>query len=147
MNGRFQMQGGKNWILPKERNANRFFGTLIGWKSGQTTYFPLWDRMEGSWLWTLGAHSIQNFHFLLISMAVPFLSLFKVTLQNHRSLLLITGSGLTSSVHVHALQRKSHLCIPILGIARPQSQFLHSCVSEHRAMYSQDRSTYFPAEE
>ncbi len=27
-------------------------GTLIGWKFGQTTYFPLWDRMEGSWLWT-----------------------------------------------------------------------------------------------
>jgi hypothetical protein len=25
MNGRFQMQGGKNWILPKEVNANRFF--------------------------------------------------------------------------------------------------------------------------
>ncbi len=24
MNGRFQMQGGKNWILPKEMNANRF---------------------------------------------------------------------------------------------------------------------------
>jgi hypothetical protein len=29
-------------------------GTLIGWKSGQTTYFPLWDRMEGARLWTLG---------------------------------------------------------------------------------------------
>jgi hypothetical protein len=28
-------------------------GTLIGWKSGQTTYVPLWDRMEGSWLRTL----------------------------------------------------------------------------------------------
>ncbi len=27
-------------------------GPLIGWKSGQTTYFPLWDRMEGAWLWT-----------------------------------------------------------------------------------------------
>jgi hypothetical protein len=27
-------------------------GTLIGWKSGQTTYFPLWDLIEGSWLWT-----------------------------------------------------------------------------------------------
>ncbi len=26
--------------------------TLIGWKSGQTTYFPLWDKMEGAWLWT-----------------------------------------------------------------------------------------------
>jgi hypothetical protein len=25
MNGKFQMQGGKNWILPKEMNANRFF--------------------------------------------------------------------------------------------------------------------------
>ncbi len=25
MNGNFQMQGGKNWILPKYINANRFF--------------------------------------------------------------------------------------------------------------------------
>jgi hypothetical protein len=25
MNGRFQLQGGKNWFLPKEMNANRFF--------------------------------------------------------------------------------------------------------------------------
>ncbi len=25
MNGQFQMQGGKNWIFPKEMNANRFF--------------------------------------------------------------------------------------------------------------------------
>jgi hypothetical protein len=25
MNERSQMQGGKNWILPKEMNANRFF--------------------------------------------------------------------------------------------------------------------------
>jgi hypothetical protein len=28
-------------------------GTLIGWKSGQTTFVPLWDRLEGSWLWAL----------------------------------------------------------------------------------------------
>ncbi len=28
-------------------------GTLIGWKSGQTTFVPPWDRMEGAWLWTL----------------------------------------------------------------------------------------------
>jgi hypothetical protein len=27
---------------------------------------------------------------------------------------------------VTILQRKSHLCIPFLGIARPQSQFSHS---------------------
>ncbi len=28
-------------------------GTLIGWKSGQTTFVLLWDRMEGAWLRTL----------------------------------------------------------------------------------------------
>ncbi len=27
-------------------------GTLIGLKSGQTTFVPLWDRMEGAWLRT-----------------------------------------------------------------------------------------------
>ncbi len=39
-----------------------------------------------------------------------------------------------------ALQRKSHLCIPFLGIGRLPSQ--HSCVCE-RFINSQDRSTYF----
>ncbi len=43
-----------------------------------------------------------------------------------------------------ALQCKSYLCIPFLGIARPQSQFPHSCVCE-RFIYFQDQSTYFPA--
>jgi hypothetical protein len=28
-------------------------GTLIGRKSSQTTFVPLWDRMEGAWLRTL----------------------------------------------------------------------------------------------
>jgi hypothetical protein len=40
------------------------------------------------------------------------------------------------------LQRKSHLCIPFLEIAWPQSQFPHSCVCE-QFIYSQVRSTYF----
>jgi hypothetical protein len=39
--------------LPKDVNANRFF-CLIGWKPGQTTYIPIWDRMEGERLWTQG---------------------------------------------------------------------------------------------
>jgi hypothetical protein len=42
----------------------------------------------------------------------------------------------------YTLQRKSHLCIPFLGIARPQSPFPHSCVCE-RFIYSQDWYTYF----
>jgi len=41
---------------------------------------------------------------------------------------------------------KSHLCIPKKEIARPQSQFPHSCVCE-RFIYSQDQCTYFPAAE
>ncbi len=36
-------------------------GILIGWESGQTTFVPLWDRMEGAWLWTLNWPKI---HFL-----------------------------------------------------------------------------------
>ncbi len=39
----------------------------------------------------------------------------------------------------HALQRKSHLCVPRKGISQPQSQFPHSCVYK-RFIYSQDGS-------
>jgi hypothetical protein len=48
-------------------------GTLIGWKSGQTTYVPLWDRMEGAWLWTL-VISASNFTKLNLPEAISFLS-------------------------------------------------------------------------
>ncbi len=40
-----------------------------------------------------------------------------------------------------ALKWKSHLCVPFLGIARPQSQFLHWCACE-QFIYFQDRFTY-----
>jgi hypothetical protein len=39
MDGRFQMQGGKNWILPKEMNANRFFCDSH-WASWSNNLFP-----------------------------------------------------------------------------------------------------------
>jgi hypothetical protein len=52
MNGRFQMQGGKTGFCRNRSMQTGSSGTLIGWKSGQTNYVPLWDRMEGSWLWT-----------------------------------------------------------------------------------------------
>jgi hypothetical protein len=52
MNGRFQMQGGKNWIFPKEMNANRFFWDSHWLEIWSNHIFPLWDRMEGAWLWT-----------------------------------------------------------------------------------------------
>jgi hypothetical protein len=40
-----------------------------------------------------------------------------------------------NSFAVHTLYRKSNLCIPRKGIARPQSQLLHSCVCEQSSVY------------
>jgi hypothetical protein len=37
-------------------------GTLIGWKSGQTTFVSIWDRREGAWLRTQGLYSETGFH-------------------------------------------------------------------------------------
>jgi hypothetical protein len=51
-----------------------------------------------------------------------------------------------ATASIGTLQRKSHLCIFRKGVAQPQSQFPQSCVSE-RFIYTQDRSTYFPAAE
>ncbi len=62
MNVRSQMQGCKNWILPKEIKANRFFWDshwLEIWKN--LLYVPLlyvteW-RERGNGLWTRGGSS------------------------------------------------------------------------------------------
>ncbi len=48
MNGRFHKQGGKNWIFPKEMNANRFFWDSHGWKSGSNHFCPSMGPNEGS---------------------------------------------------------------------------------------------------
>ncbi len=53
------MQGGKT-IFPKEMNANLFFWNSHWLESGQTTFVPLWDRMEGVWLWTQEVKTINN---------------------------------------------------------------------------------------
>ncbi len=58
----------------------------------------------------------------------------------------VSSLTLLSKESLHAVKGKSHLCIPFLEIVRPQSQFPHSCVCE-QFIYSQDRSTYFPAAE
>ncbi len=48
--------------------------------------------------------------------------------------------------HTAKEKEKSHFCIPFLGIARPQSQFSHSCVCE-RFIQSQISVQIFPAAE
>jgi hypothetical protein len=50
MNRRSQMQGGKNWILQK---LVLLMLSLVGNLEKQVGYVPLWDRVEGKWLWTL----------------------------------------------------------------------------------------------
>ncbi len=57
---------------------------------------------------------------------------------------LVSYSALTSPST--EMQRKSHLCIPRKGFARPQSRFPHSSVCK-RFIYSHGRSTYFPGAE
>jgi hypothetical protein len=48
MNGRSQMQGGKNWILPKELNANRFFWDSQWLKIWVKPYMSLYGTEWGS---------------------------------------------------------------------------------------------------
>ncbi len=58
MNERSQMQGGKNWILPKEIYANRFFRDshwLQIWKNHLCSSM---GPNGGAWLWTL----VATFH-------------------------------------------------------------------------------------
>jgi len=52
MNGRFQIHGGKTGFCQNRLMQTGSTGALIGWESGQTTYFPLWAWMEETWLWT-----------------------------------------------------------------------------------------------
>jgi hypothetical protein len=58
MNGRSQMQGGKNWILPKEINENRFFRDshwLEIWKN------PLFPGPIGGSVAIDSVHIVQGF--------------------------------------------------------------------------------------
>jgi hypothetical protein len=48
MNGRFQMQGGKNWFFPKEMNANRFFWDSHWLEIWSNHYYPSMRPNGGS---------------------------------------------------------------------------------------------------
>jgi hypothetical protein len=48
MNGRFQMQGGKNWFLPKEMNANRFFWDSHWLEIWSNHFYPSMGSNGGS---------------------------------------------------------------------------------------------------
>jgi hypothetical protein len=50
--GDFKRREVKTGFFRNRKMKTGSSGTLIGWKSGQTTFVPLWNRMEGAWLWT-----------------------------------------------------------------------------------------------
>ncbi len=51
--GDFKCREVKTGLCRKRWMQTGSSGTLIGWKSGQTTYFPLWGRLDGAWLYRL----------------------------------------------------------------------------------------------
>ncbi len=48
--GDFKCREVKTGFCRKRWTQTGSSATLIGWKSGQTTFIPPWDRMEGAWL-------------------------------------------------------------------------------------------------
>ncbi len=65
--GDFKCREVKTGFCRKRWTQTGSSGTLIGWKSGQTTFIPLWDRMEGAWLWTQLCSSNSHWCACLIS--------------------------------------------------------------------------------
>jgi hypothetical protein len=60
MNGRFQMQGGKNWFLPKEMNANRFFCDSHWLEIWSNHFYPSMGPNGGS-------VAMDSVHYLLVN--------------------------------------------------------------------------------
>ncbi len=58
MNRRSETQGGKNWILPNEINANRSSETLTGWKSGPNEGSVTMDFVKQGWSGGLKRNSL-----------------------------------------------------------------------------------------
>jgi hypothetical protein len=128
--------------------------TLFSWKSGQTTYVPLWDRIDGAWP---SMNSRFSSKYTQIRKRICFLSNFlclmapfcvqssKVHAEEEDS---NEGSS-TQQIQLqeyskyvqHTLQRRLELCVPKNQTARPCSQFPFSYIRE-RFIHSQDRPTY-----
>ncbi len=115
------------------------WGWLSSWQDGRI----LPGRMPSSWRATRYSPSLAS-----IPPPDTHSGILEASHRNSYSSLLqqCYVYKLRCTLFVCTLLGKSHLCIPFLGIARPQSQFPHSCVCE-RFIHSQEWSTYFHAAE
>ncbi len=71
MNGIFQMQGGKNWILPKELNANGFFWDSHWLEIWSNHFCPTMGPNGGS----VAMDSVGQLSTNIFSLTVHFLNL------------------------------------------------------------------------
>ena len=71
MNGRFQMQGGKNWFLPKEMNANRFFWDSHWLEIWSNHFYPSMGPNGGSVAMDSEFESRGLSCYKIISLAAP----------------------------------------------------------------------------
>jgi hypothetical protein len=62
MNGRFQMQGGKNWFLPKEINAIRFFWDSHWLEIWSNHFYPSMGPNGGSVAMDSGDRTSDTLH-------------------------------------------------------------------------------------
>jgi hypothetical protein len=91
-------------------------GTLIGWKSGQTTFVPLWDRMEGAWLRTLERKRERH-----CSTGTIFLNLNLIFLRNFRMIGILSVYFNNKLVKCSATSQLSSNKWPAWGSLRPSS--------------------------
>ncbi len=72
MNGRFQMQGGKNGILPKYINANRFFWDCHWLEIWSNHFCPSMGLNEGSVATDSGNSVDTEFRMVFVLSSLPY---------------------------------------------------------------------------
>jgi len=65
MNGRFQMQGGKNWFLPKEMNENRFFWDSHWLEIWSNHFYPSMGPNGGSVAMDSGPWILNGIYYVI----------------------------------------------------------------------------------
>ncbi len=110
MNGRFKYREVKTGFFRKTWMQTGSSGTLIGWKSGQTTYVPLWGRMEGAWLWIqwLLVEMVLLIYIAHWSDPNRFCQALFFCLGRDQSSFRLTAQANTYRVHSHAPSIRSH---------------------------------------
>jgi hypothetical protein len=97
MNGRFQMQGGKNWFLLKEMNANRFFWDSHWLEIWSNHFYPSMGPNGGSVAMDSGASIVKTTFFSNIKLFIFLSQLSSLWFFEVFHILVCWGHGLDIS--------------------------------------------------